>query len=85
ETDRLVESYKALLSSAPSDKEATREALEQHTLKRTAWFEDAMHAGIFGDNSRPLSPASQRAVAMRAAQPKPNPNLDLTQDRLTSL
>ncbi|HFQ5055566.1 TPA: LysM domain-containing protein [Vibrio vulnificus] len=85
ETDRLVESYKALLSSAPSDKEATREALEQHTLKRTAWFEDAMHAGIFGDNSRPLSPASQRAAAMRAAQPKPNPNLDLTQDRLTSL
>ncbi|KFK66607.1 hypothetical protein JS85_25185, partial [Vibrio vulnificus] len=40
---------------------------------------------IFGDNSRPLSPASQRAAAMRAAQPKPNPNLDLTQDRLTSL
>lgn len=44
-----------------------------------------MHAGIFGSNSRPLSPASQRAAAMRAAQPKSNPSLDLTQDRLTSL
>lgn len=85
QTDRLIDSYRALLESAPDQNTATRESLERYALKRAAWLEDAKHAGVFALETQTPSRASARASDVRARKPQTPPNQERIKAELKSL
>lgn len=44
-TEQLIQNYKEVLDSAPSDDNLTQQALQEHALKKKAWLENAVYAG----------------------------------------